>query len=484
MPESLKILFVASEAVPFAKTGGLADVAGSLPKALFSLGHDVRLAIPKYGAIEDKTWNMRDRGELACGGTLKTCLLPGTSITVMFTDNEKYFGRWGFYGENGADYPDNAERFLYFNNAVLSACEKLEWIPDVIHCNDWQSSLIPLFLKLRRFPVLETCATIVTIHNIAYQGYFENSFMEKAEIPWELYTPEKLEYWNGFSFLKAGLIYGDLITTVSEKYAAEILESGEYGRGMEGVLRAREQDLHGIINGIDYDQWNPLTDKYLVKNYNLETIERKQANKRQVVLDLKLESGENTPLISMVSRLDEQKGLDILIEAMDGLMKLDINLVLLGIGDRKFYPALEALCEKYKGRLSVNLRFDNPLGHLLYGGSDMFLMPSHFEPCGLSQLISFKYGVIPVARSTGGLYDTVANFNPRTGKGNGFTFGAYSPAALLESVTRAVSTYADKKAWSHLIRTAMTADFSWEKSARKYSDLYELAVRFPRERVV
>ena len=308
--------------------------------------------------------------------------------------------------------------------------------------------------------------------------------MEAAGLPRELYTPEKLEYWNGFSFLKAGLLYGDVITTVSEKYAAEILESGEYGRGMEGVLRDREQDLHGILNGIDYEQWDPFTDRFLAKNYNLETIERKQANKREAVRDLKLEAGEKTPLISMVSRLDEQKGLDILLEAMDGLMQLDLNIVLLGVGDRKFYPALQAAGEKYSGKLSVNLRFDNPLGHLLYGGSDMFLMPSHFEPCGLSQLISFKYGVIPIARATGGLYDTVANFRPETGRGNGFTFEPSSPDALLEAVTRAVLTYADKKAWSRLLHTAMTADFSWEKSARKYSELYEFAVRRPRERVL
>ncbi len=473
----LKILLVASEVVPFAKTGGLADVAGALPKALSRRGHEVRIIMPRYKIIDEKKFRLNKKFDLPGGGSLKETLMPGTGIPVYFTDNDKYFGRWGFYGEEGEDYPDNGERFTWFNKAVVASLPKLGWKPDCIHCNDWQSGLIPLLVKQSSDPEVKSIATLMTVHNIAYQGFFKKELIDFIGFPKELYTPEGLEYWGGFSFLKAGLLYGDLLSTVSERYAFEIKNSAEYGRGMEGVLQNRQKDLFGIVNGVDYEEWDPLTDKYLSLNYGPDTVEKKFANKRALLKELKMVSNENVPLLAMVSRLDDQKGLDLVLGAIEGLLKLKLQLVLLGIGDRKYYPLLETLAKQHPAKLSVNLNFNDPLGHEIYAGADIFLMPSKFEPCGLGQLVAFKYGTIPVVRATGGLYDTVLKFDGKSEEGNGFVFEDYTPEAFLEAVRQAVFVFTEKKNWKKLMQNAMSADFSWESSARKYEQLYGRALK-------
>ncbi len=478
MPKKpLKILITAAEVAPLAKTGGLADVAGSLPKALAKMGHDVRIAMPKYKQIRDgdylTDYPVEMDHHIESGILKKTRLLAGTTeIPVYLIDNHQYFYRDGIYC-----FPDEAERFDFFCKAVLGMLPKLDWQPHLIHCNDWQTALIPLILKTKYAddPYFQTIGTLLTIHNLQYQGLFPRQTLPLLGLGDEYFTPERLEFYGEINFLKAGIVYADMISTVSKKYALEI-QTPEYGERLDGLLRKRSQDLYGICNGIDYEEYNPETDRYLYQNYSLETLDRKKENKHRLQQDLDLPVG-NTPLIGIVSRLVDQKGLDLINEIFEQMMDLGIQLVLLGSGDDYYQKLFAELKMKHQMQMSIYLGFNQDLAQKIYAGADMFLMPSRFEPCGLSQLISLRYGTIPIVRAVGGLADTIENYDEAKGKGNGFSFKPYESTALLTTIRRAVAIYQEQpNQWRQLVVNAMKCDFSWNRSAQEYVMLYERAI--------
>ncbi|OGF49632.1 MAG: starch synthase [Candidatus Firestonebacteria bacterium RIFOXYA2_FULL_40_8] len=475
--EKLNILFVSSEVVPFAKTGGLADVSSALPKALTKLGCNVKVIMPKYSKIDEVKYDLKFVCDLPNGGAIKKSKLRGSSVEFYFVEYEHYFGRNGLYGENGSDYSDNAERFIFFSKCVLDFARFSGFQPDIIHCNDWQTALIPVYISsLRTDPFFKNTATVLTVHNMAYQGIFSKQTMYATGLSWDYFTRDKLEYWDQINFMKGGLVFADIINTVSETYAKEIQSGYDYGWGLEGILQNRKDDLFGILNGIDAKVWSPEADKYLTKKYGLLTIGKKLENKKLLAEKCGLPFKPGTPLLGMVSRFADQKGFDIIGPAMDILMKSDVQFIIQGIGDQRCNDMFAAFQKKYPEKFAVVLRFDERIAHLIYAGADMFLMPSRFEPCGLSQLISFKYGTVPVVRETGGLADSVINYEPKNGKGTGFVFKDYSPWAMLDAVKRAVTVYQNKKSWVKLIIKDMELDFSWDKSAEKYVELYNKAL--------
>jgi starch synthase len=479
----MKIVITASECVPFAKSGGLADVIGALPKVIKKKSHDVRVIIPKYKKIDDKKFALKSLGKFPVPMgwyDVQTAELKYTvlnDVTFYFIANDQYFNREEMYRTGDGDYPDNAERFIFFSKAVLEALKVINFKPDVIHCNDWQTGLIPAYLKTsyKYDTFFLNTATLYTIHNLAYQGVYEKDVLPLTGIGWEEFTQEKLEYWDKISFMKAGLVYADIINTVSVTYSKEIQASEEYGRGMEGVLNSRSKDLYGVINGVDYDDWDPAKDKFLASNYSLKNaVIGKEKCKKDLLKETGLSGGKDVPVIGMITRLDPQKGLDILALAMKEIVKLDIQFILLGKGDDIYHELFKKIQQKYPRKVSVNFTFNDPLAHKIYAGSDIFLMPSHFEPCGLGQLISFKYGTLPIVYKTGGLADTVIDYNEKTQKGNGFVFDEYTPQELVKTVKRALDVYnKNKKDWTKLIERAMSGDFSWNDSAVKYLDLYK-----------
>ena len=478
----MKILFVATEAVPFAKTGGLADVAGSLPPALAGLGHDVRLVMPRYACVNPKQYGLRRTAEFAVplGSWQERCEVfegkLGENVTVYFINKDIYFDRAGLYQTRKGDFTDNAERFTFFSRSVLELCRAVDFAPDIIHTNDWQTGLTPFFLKnyYRGAAPFEHTRSIFTIHNLGYQGNFWHWDMRYLGDAWDHFNPDGFEFWGKISFLKAGLVYSDLITTVSRTYSREI-QTKEYGHG-EGVLAKRPADLFGIVNGIDYAEWDPAHDGSIAKRFSPARPGGKADCKRQ----LQHKSGlrpDDVPVIGMVTRLVDQKGLDIVTEALPGIMELDSQLVILGTGEEKYHLLLTEAAAQYPGRMSVLLKYDDLLAKAIYAGSDLFLMPSRYEPCGLSQLISLRYGTIPVVRKTGGLTDTVQDYNPRTGTGTGFVFKEYTPAAMLKALERALAVYADPRKWKALMRSCMEQDYSWESSAREYEKVYRKALK-------
>ncbi len=473
-----RVLLCTSEAVPFAKTGGLADVAGALPGALAKLGHDVRLALPKYSAIDPgiktkpvgKGFDIRIGGKPACVKVEQSDALPG--VTTYLIDCPQYFGRQGLYG-----HPDDAERFGLFCHAVLHLIQTGDWQPDVIHCNDWQTALIPVFLKTRHAQdaALAKIGTLFTIHNLAYQGVFERLALNSVGLDQSLFNVNGLEFYGHVNFLKGGLVFSDILSTVSKKYAEEI-QTQEYGERLEGVLTGRRGDLYGIINGIDYVEWNPATDRLIEANYDAGNPAPKAANKAALQRRYNLPERPGVPLFGLISRLAGQKGLDILADVLPHFLELDVQFVLLGTGEPYYHEVLSKLAERFPQKMGVALTFDNKLAHQIYAGSDTFLMPSRYEPCGLGQMISLRYGTIPVVRSTGGLADTVTDFKPETREGNGFAFVDYSPAALMGAMSRTVITYGAAPLWSQLVQNAMASDFSWDRSAREYEMLYQRAI--------
>ena len=475
--EKLNILFASSEVVPFAKTGGLADVSAALPKALTKLGCNVKVIMPKYSKIDEVKYDLKFVCDLPNGGAVKKSKLRGSTVEFYFVEYDQYFGRNALYGENGSDYIDNAERFIYFSKCVLDFARLTGFKPDIIHCNDWQTALIPVYISsLRTDSFFKDTSTVLTVHNMAYQGIFSKQIMYATGLPWNYFTRDKLEYWDKINFMKGGLIFADIINTVSETYAKEIQSSYDYGWGLEGVLQNRKADLFGILNGIDGKEWDPETDKYLLKKYGTLSIGKKLENKKILSEKTGLPFKPATPLLGIVSRFADQKGFDIISPAMDMLMKNDIQLVVQGIGDQRYNDMFASFRNKYPGKLAVIFKFDERIAHLIYAGSDMFLMPSRYEPCGLSQLISFKYGTVPVVRETGGLADSVTNYDPKTGKGTGFVFKEYSPWELLDAVKRGVLVYKNKNSWAKLIIKDMKLDFSWDSSAKKYVELYQKAL--------
>ncbi len=476
----MKILMVASECVPFAKTGGLADVVGALPKFIRDKSHDIRIIIPKYKKINDKKFRIKSitklpiiMGEETWTADIKYTNL--NSLQVFFVDNKHFFDREELYRTSEGDYPDNAERFIFFCKAVLELTKAVDFKPDIIHCNDWQTALIPAYLKTtyKYDSFFINTRSIFTIHNLAYQGLYPKEILPLTGIGWEEFTSDKIEYWDQINFIKAGLVYADVITTVSPTYSKEIQTTEEYGRGLEGVLASRAKDLYGIINGVDYEEWDPGKDKFIITNYNFKNFaEGKNKCKEDLLRNVELTFNKNVPVIGMISRLDPQKGLDILAEAIEEILSLDLKFVLLGKGDKVYQDLLEQIKKKYSDKASVNLNFDESLAHKIYAGIDVFLMPSHFEPCGLGQLISFKYGVLPIVYKTGGLADTVLDYNEKTGKGNGFLFTDYTASALVKTVKRTLEIYKNKKVWQKIVSDAIKTDFSWNKSADAYLDLY------------
>lgn len=483
MPEKLRVLFLSPEVVPFAKTGGLADVSGALPIALKDLGVDVRLVLPYYRSIHEKTFENRivieklsvpiGKQELSVH-VLKT--VTGEGLTVYFIVREDLYDRPNLYGNAGGDYYDNLERFAFFAHAALLLAEHISFKPDVIHCHDWQTGLVPALLKgpYRNSPLYAGTPSVFTIHNIGYQGIFPKEKLPLTGLlaP-ETFHPGGLEYWGDISLLKAGIVYADAITTVSPKYAEEI-QTPEYGMGMEGILKHRKAFLHGILNGVDYRQWDPALDKHISANYSLDRLEGKRACKRTLIKEMNLDPElMERPLLGMVTRLDKQKGLDLFLDILDDVMKLDVGFVILGSGEDGIQKALKKKARERSSRMGLFIGFSDPLAHRIMAGADVLLIPSRYEPCGLTQMYALKYGAVPVVRATGGLEDTVKHFDPLKGRGNGFKFAPYEPAAFLEAIREAVSTYENPKTWNALRANGMKEDFSWGRSARIYRELYE-----------
>ncbi|MCE5301106.1 MAG: glycogen synthase GlgA [Spirochaetia bacterium] len=481
----IKILIAASEVVPFAKTGGLADVTGALPKALRNLGHDVRVVMPLYRKIDREKYGIKDTGKRVNinialhdhEGAVMEGVLPGSDVPVYFINNREFFDREEIYRTPQGEYWDNNERFMFFSKCIPEMIKAAGWVPDVINCNDWHTGLIPVFLKTiyANDDMLKNIATAYSIHNIAYQGCASKEMISHAGLPWEIYNMHQLEFYGGINYMKGGIVFADVINTVSNKYKEEI-KTPEYSYNLDGVLRGRDKDLYGILNGIDYTVWDPATDRFLPVNYTPETIEGKTEVKKKLLEECGLKYKENVPVIGLVSRLDDQKGLDFIANIMEEMMKLNLQFVILGTGEENYHRMFHFFRDRYPEKIAANIKFDNGLAHRIYAGSDMFLMPSRFEPCGLGQLISLKYGTVPIVRETGGLADTIKHFNFKEKKGNGFTFQGYNPWDLFRAIRVAVDTFKNRAVWEKLMHNGMKENFSWDMAAVKYVELYDAAM--------
>lgn len=462
----MRVLMVAAEAAPLAKTGGLADVLGALPKALYQLGLEVSLLLPRYRWIpEGETFTSFTArvGGKAVEGRIERTVLPGSTVPVFLAVNEDYYERAGLYGEEGRDYPDNAERFAFLAQAALELARSLQ--PEIIHAHDWHTALIPVYLKTI-YQDLGQIRTVYTIHNLAYQGEFDRSDFKTLglkERP-ELVARGKLNW------MKGGILFSDLLTTVSERYAQEI-QTPEFGFGLHEELRLRAGELFGITHGVDYDEWNPSIDRWIIRNYDWDSLEGKEENKLYLQRISGLKEAPEIPLLGSVARLVEQKGFDLIATALDEIVRLGAQYVLLGTGEQRFHQLFSELAERHRGWVGVHLGYSDELAHQIEAGADIFLMPSRFEPCGLNQLYSLRYGTVPVVRATGGLDDTIQDYSD--GQGNGFKFKEYSVEALLGAVRRALALYKDKEAWRALQVRIMQEDHSWLQAARKYLQLYE-----------
>ncbi len=493
MSKPLNILFVSSEVEPFAKTGGLADVSSALPQAIKEVGHEVRLLMPKYRSVDERKYRLHDvlrlkeivipLGRKVERASVKSCILTNTKskIQVYFLSNQSLFDRNGLYvhPESRRDYEDNDERFIFLCRGTLETLKRLGWQPDIIHCNDWQTGLIPVYVKTlyRQDSLFSRVRTVFTIHNMAYQGTFPRAAFEKTQLPPELFSPEGVEFYGNLNFLKAALMYADAITTVSERYAEEISTSDEFGSGLSGVLQKRKADLTGILNGIDYAVWNPEVDNLIAQKFDIKNLEGKAQNKFELLRRFKLPYDESTPLIGMISRLADQKGFDLIQSIADELLQRKLQLVVLGTGEKRYEDFFLSLQKCYSAKVGIYLGFNNELAHLIEAGSDMFLMPSRYEPCGLNQMYSLRYGTIPIVRATGGLDDTIEDYDPVTGSGTGFKFRSYDPTDLLTAIDRALELFQDKPAWRRMMKQGMMKDFSWEASAKKYVTLYRNLLR-------
>lgn len=473
LPEQLKIVMACSELVPFAKTGGLADMVPSLAKALVDLGHRVSVVMPAYRSILHSGAELRETGlrlSVPVGGVREEAgVLTATTasrIPVYFIEAARYFDRPGLYGTVEGDYPDNARRFAFFARAVLELLRRLG-APHILQAHDWQAAASIAFLKAQpeRYPGLSTVRTALTVHNLGYQGVFAEQEWPVLNLDRSLFTPRHFEFYGKINFLKAGLAFADSITTVSPTYACEI-QTPEYGFGLEGVLRERAAYLTGILNGADYSLWNPETDRSIIRTYGIEDLSGKPACKADLQTKFGLRVDADVPLIGMATRLASQKGMDLMEAAIEELMQRELQLVIAGMGDQQYQDLIAAWAVQYPGKLAVKIAFDEGLAHQIEAGADMFLMPSRYEPSGLNQLYSFKYATIPIVRATGGLKDSVEEFDG--GEGTGFLFEAYEPSALLAAVDRALEAYSHKEQWRRLMQNAMSADFSWKRSAEAY----------------
>ena len=471
----MKVLFAASEAVPFAKTGGLADVIGSLPKELAKQGLDVRVILPKY---EDIPAQWTERMETVAVFTVRMgwrqqycgiLKLEHEGIPFYFVDNEYYFRRKGCYG-----YGDDAERFAFYCLAVMDAMQHIDFIPDVIHCHDWQAGMIPVLYRAHFSyqPRYAHIKTVMTVHNLKYQGVFgKEQFKDYFALGDEHFTGYALEQYGGASFMKGGLLYSDYITTVSPSYADEI-QTPFYGEYLDSLLRSQSFRLKGIVNGIDYDELDPMTDPHLEVHYR-DSVEDKRKNKLKLQERLGLPVREDVPMIALVTRLVEQKGLSLIDRVIEELMQLDVQWVVLGTGEQRYEQMFRWAAERYPDKMAACITFDEGLARQIYAGSDLFLMPSQFEPCGIGQLIAMRYLSVPLVRETGGLKDTVQPYNEFTGEGTGFSFAHYNAHDMLYTVQRAVSYYNQEEVWTNLLNNIKEKDFSWHRSAQQYAELYE-----------
>jgi starch synthase len=486
MPGSLKILIVASEVWPFAKTGGLADVTGALPKALATLGQQVSVFMPRYPTIERAVRSLErvhDGVGVPMGPNTEQAVIwrarLAPRIPVYFVQHRDSEPRSYFTREFPYGYPDDAERFAFFAKAALTACRELHLEPDVIHCHDWQTALIPAYLKttLQHDAAFAPVASLLTIHNIAFQGLFPPGVMEFLGLPPGTYSPDGIEFYDQVNYLKAGIVYADLINTVSRRYSQEIQTTAELGGGLDGILRYRGRDVYGILNGIDDREWNPATDRLIAARYTATDLSAKRLCKRDLLQTFELPLDlMDTPLIGMISRLTEQKGFDLIESTIHRMLSLDLAVVVLGTGEAPYETFLRQVRERHPTKVGVYIGFDDMRAHKIEAGSDIFLMPSRFEPSGLNQMYSLIYGTIPVVRATGGLDDTIEPYDQALDRGNGFKFEAYDAEAMVASLQQALMAYRDRAAWERLMRRAMQADFSWTKPAQEYVGLYTKAL--------
>jgi starch synthase len=482
----MKVVIIASEAVPFAKTGGLADVAGSLPRALEKLGHTPTLILPCYSRAWKADLPLRSTGltlRIPVGsaiveGHVHAAKLPGSEVDVYLIDQPGYFDRDGIYQRGGVDYPDNCERFVFFDRAALETVRLLDLQPEILHCNDWQTGLIPVYLEelYRARAGFASVGTLLTIHNLAYQGTFWHWDMPLTGLDWRLFNWQQLEFHGRLNFLKAGLVFADLLNTVSPTYAREI-QTPEFGSGLDGLLRARRRDLRGIVNGIDTTVWNPRTDPMVACRFDLDDFAAgKAACKAQLQRRAGLPERPDVPLLAQIGRLDPQKGWDLIAAMADDLLRGDVQLVVLGTGQQHYHELLGRLAAQHAGKVRAFLEFSEPLAHQVEAGADIFLMPSVYEPGGLNQLYSLTYGTVPVVRATGGLADTVVDMMPQTladGTATGFTFDEPTPRSMRSAIDRALAVWPDRETWGRLVRAGMRSDWSWDRSAKAYVQLYE-----------
>ena len=487
----MRIVLASSEAVPFSKTGGLADVAGALSKALADAGHDVTLMIPSHRRVQSQ----RDCPEIhdtevvfdvpvgnqAVPAHLYWSSLPGSKVRVILVDQPNYFDRQSLYQQEGVAYRDNCERFVFFSRAVLEATRRLAIQPDIIHANDWQTGLVPALLEIegRRRTELAHTASVFTIHNMAFQGNFWHWDMLLTGLDWKYYNWKQMESYGQLNLLKTGLVFATKLTTVSPTYAGEI-RSSEAGCGLEGVLESRSEDLSGILNGIDPEEWNPATDPFIRTQYSADTfVEGKAACKHALQRRMGLPESD-VPMFGMVSRMTDQKGFDLIADRANELLERDLQMVFLGTGDARYEQLLEGIAARCPDKVAVRVGFDETLAHQIEAASDVYLMPSRFEPCGLNQMYSLAYGAVPIVRGVGGLADTVthaSDANIKNGSATGFVFEGYSSSELMEQIDRALKLYADREKWDRIVTAGMTQDWTWSRSAQQYIELYEQAIQ-------
>lgn len=491
MKGKLKILMVFSEVAPFAKTGRVGEIGGALPKALKEMGHDVRVITPQYRVTNERKYVLRDvirlqnievpLGKETIQINVKSAFLPNSKVQVYFIDYKPFFFRDGLYSDpkNSKDYSDNDKRFILFSKGVLETLTKLQWQPNVIHCHDWQSGLIPFLLKMvyKDDPFFYKIFSLFTIHNFAFQGNFDPECTSDIGVDGDFVFPRSgLDFHGKCSFLKAGIVYADVINSVSEQYALEAQCSSDSKYGMEEVLKTREASLYNVVNGIDYSVWNPDVDKFIPEKYNINNLSGKEGNKRALLERHGLPFCRKTPIIAMISNLTAQDGLNLVRNAFDDLMRMNIYFILLGAGDKSYHRFFEQMSKKYADRVGINLTYDDSLAHLIEAGADIFLIPSMHGHGGLIPLYSLKYGTVPVVCETEGVTNSVQPFDPETGKGMGFVFHDSDVGHMLKIIKLAVQTFEDRKIWLRIMKNGMREDFSWSVSSKKYVQLYSKCI--------
>lgn len=478
----MEVLFVTPEVTPFARAGGLGDVSHYLPQALSERGHSIKVITPRYRQTTDAGFQLNPGPTVQAplswrnkSAKLFTHKVSDT-IEIIFIDREDLFYRDGLYGNEFGDYEDNAERFIFFCRSVMETIKVLGLSPEIIHCHDWPSGLVPIYVKslYRNMPNLKNTKTVFTFHNLGAQGVFWHYDYTMTGLDWEFFTPDALEFHGQLNMTKAGLVFADIITTVSEKYAREAL-TPEYAFGLEGVLECRKDDTYAVLNGVDYNAWDPEKDPYIAAQYTRADLHKKTECRKELRDLFGLNTGEE-PIVAVISRLLDRKGFDLISAAMNDLLKLDLSIVFMGMGDDKYHTYLGELSNKHPDRIGMKVIYDKALAHKIMAGADIFLMPSRYEPCGLEQLYSLKYGTIPVVRATGGLDDTVIDYTDYPDKGYGFKFQEYTPEALYTSLAAAVAFFGNDNEWKKLVRRGMSLDFSWEKAAAAYEKIYEKAM--------